>query len=434
MVFYCPNVPNILGSNFSIRSSIPGRLISESRIWWEFFLRLPLYLWVTIAWSNACVFRILHCSHIHIIFCRAMITTIRTSTWRIRYACYCSWMLLSYLQETEETARQHFFMPRRITKTTAHHVVVLYFHAFSYFSDYQLASHSIGSLPKNEYIISRSVWGAASSGEGPRCIRQLDKLFWIFRSDWIIAPPHAGHVMMFTCSCLIKRCILYHWYDIIPPARGGGGGGDAIIQLLIYPKMAYRMNLGPLPFDTAAQTLRDMKVSFLGEFLLVIPRTTLLDMQIPTHIFSPKLRRALIRSSAHERNRKWSTAYRNPLLPLTSLLTRTLSTSQLPWTSSWRDVNCDRNVLPCLLDVARETKDKRFVWSRKLQGRNKRINTTYIKVEKCWGTVVFHSTLTYLRRELNINSKSYSIRWFLTRFNLYTITWKELHRKAQSCL
>ena len=68
--------------------------------------------------------------------------------------------------------------------------------------------------------------------------------------------------------------------------------------------MAYRINLGPLPFDTAAQTLRNMKVSFLGEFLLVILRTTLLDMQIPTHIFSPELRRALIRSSAHERNRK----------------------------------------------------------------------------------------------------------------------------------
>ena len=31
-----PNLPNILGKNFSMGTSTPGRLISESKIWWEF--------------------------------------------------------------------------------------------------------------------------------------------------------------------------------------------------------------------------------------------------------------------------------------------------------------------------------------------------------------------------------------------------------------
>ena len=34
--FSFPNLPNILGNNLSISTSIPGRLISESKIWWEF--------------------------------------------------------------------------------------------------------------------------------------------------------------------------------------------------------------------------------------------------------------------------------------------------------------------------------------------------------------------------------------------------------------
>ena len=34
--FSFPNLPNILGNNFSISTSTPGRLISESKIWWEF--------------------------------------------------------------------------------------------------------------------------------------------------------------------------------------------------------------------------------------------------------------------------------------------------------------------------------------------------------------------------------------------------------------
>ena len=36
----------------------------------------------------------------------------------------------------------------------------------------------------------------------------------------------------------------------------------------IYPKTAYRMHLRPSPFDSAPRTLRDIKLSFLGELPL----------------------------------------------------------------------------------------------------------------------------------------------------------------------
>ena len=46
-------------------------------------------------------------------------------------------------------------------------------------------------------------------------------------------------------------------------------GSSAIIPQ-IYPKTAYCMHLGPSPFDSAPQTLRSMKFSFLGALPLFI--------------------------------------------------------------------------------------------------------------------------------------------------------------------
>ena len=47
-------------------------------------------------------------------------------------------------------------------------------------------------------------------------------------------------------------------------ADGEGGSKIQLVQSLIY-KTAYRMYLGPSPFDSAPQTPPDMKFSFLGE-------------------------------------------------------------------------------------------------------------------------------------------------------------------------
>ena len=41
--FSFPNLPNILGKNFSISTSTPGRLISESKFWWEFPFQKATY-------------------------------------------------------------------------------------------------------------------------------------------------------------------------------------------------------------------------------------------------------------------------------------------------------------------------------------------------------------------------------------------------------
>ena len=50
---------------------------------------------------------------------------------------------------------------------------------------------------------------------------------------------------------------------------GGGGGGGGQLELVAYiSKTAYRMHLGPSPFDSAPRTLQDMKLSFLGELPL----------------------------------------------------------------------------------------------------------------------------------------------------------------------
>ena len=47
---------------------------------------------------------------------------------------------------------------------------------------------------------------------------------------------------------------------------GGGGGGGNYPNAYV-SKTAYRMHLGPSPFDSEPQTLRDMRFSFLGELL-----------------------------------------------------------------------------------------------------------------------------------------------------------------------
>ena len=40
--FFFPDLPNILGNNFSIRTSILSRLISESNLWWEIPFKVAL--------------------------------------------------------------------------------------------------------------------------------------------------------------------------------------------------------------------------------------------------------------------------------------------------------------------------------------------------------------------------------------------------------
>ena len=45
-------------------------------------------------------------------------------------------------------------------------------------------------------------------------------------------------------------------------------GGNAIYLVASIPKTAYRMHLRPLPFNSAPQTLPDMKCRVLGELPL----------------------------------------------------------------------------------------------------------------------------------------------------------------------
>ena len=46
------------------------------------------------------------------------------------------------------------------------------------------------------------------------------------------------------------------------------GAGRNNYSIAYISKTAYRMHLGPLPFNSAPQTLRDRKLSFLGELPL----------------------------------------------------------------------------------------------------------------------------------------------------------------------
>ena len=48
----------------------------------------------------------------------------------------------------------------------------------------------------------------------------------------------------------------------------GAGAAQLFNRLYIISKTAYRMHLGPSPFDSAPRTLRDMKLLFLGELPL----------------------------------------------------------------------------------------------------------------------------------------------------------------------
>ena len=94
-----------------------------------------------------------------------------------------------------------------------------------------------------------------------------DKPFWIYKplnncaapapvsDDVLVVASLACHAHKNTSSSTTKTSSL-------------AGAGWRNYSIAYISKTAYRMHLGPSPFDPAPQTLRDMKVSFSGELSL----------------------------------------------------------------------------------------------------------------------------------------------------------------------
>ena len=96
-----------------------------------------------------------------------------------------------------------------------------------------------------------------------------DKLFWIYkRLNNCTAPTPASDDILvaeeevFLCAGHAKEATTK------TSSLSGAGAAQLFNRLLYISKTAYSMHLGPSPFDSAPRTLRDMKLSFLGELPL----------------------------------------------------------------------------------------------------------------------------------------------------------------------
>ena len=95
-----------------------------------------------------------------------------------------------------------------------------------------------------------------------------NKPFWIYErlnNCAALAPASYDVLVVASLACPAHKTLpplplkRHHW-----PARGRRNYTIAYIS-----KTTYRMDLGPSPFDSTPRTLRDMKLSFLGELAVL---------------------------------------------------------------------------------------------------------------------------------------------------------------------
>ena len=94
-----------------------------------------------------------------------------------------------------------------------------------------------------------------------------DKPFWIFKllNNCAAHAPDSDDVLVvekevFSCAG--------HAKEATTKTSSLSGAGRRNYSIAYISKTAYRMHLGPSPFDSAPRTLRDMKLSYLGELPL----------------------------------------------------------------------------------------------------------------------------------------------------------------------
>ena len=99
-----------------------------------------------------------------------------------------------------------------------------------------------------------------------------DKPFWIYKrlNNCAVPAPASDDVLVveeevFLCVGHAKEATTK---TSSLAGVWGGGGGRRNYSIAYISKTAYRMHLGPSPFDSAPRTLQDMKLSFLGELPL----------------------------------------------------------------------------------------------------------------------------------------------------------------------
>ena len=94
-----------------------------------------------------------------------------------------------------------------------------------------------------------------------------DKPFWIYkRLNNCAAPaPDSDDVLVVaSLACPAHK----NTFSSTTKTSSLAGAGRRNYSIAYISKTAYRMHLGPSPFDSATRTLRDMKLSFLGELPL----------------------------------------------------------------------------------------------------------------------------------------------------------------------
>ena len=96
-----------------------------------------------------------------------------------------------------------------------------------------------------------------------------EKPFWIYkRLNNCAAPaPDSDDILVVaSLACPAHKNTSSSTTKTSSPA--GAGAAQLFNRLYYKSKTAYRMHLGPSPFDSAPRTLRDTKSSFLGELPL----------------------------------------------------------------------------------------------------------------------------------------------------------------------
>ena len=94
-----------------------------------------------------------------------------------------------------------------------------------------------------------------------------DKLFWIYKRLNNSAAPAPASDDVLVVEEEVFLCA-GHAKEATTKTSSLAGAGRCNYSIAYISKMAYRMHLGPSPFDSAPRTLRDMKLSFLGELPL----------------------------------------------------------------------------------------------------------------------------------------------------------------------
>ena len=94
-----------------------------------------------------------------------------------------------------------------------------------------------------------------------------NKPFWIYkRLNNCAAPaPDSDDVLVIaSLACLAHK----NASSSTTKTSSLAGAGRRNYSIAYISKTAYRMHLGPSPFDSVPRTLRDMRLSFFGELAL----------------------------------------------------------------------------------------------------------------------------------------------------------------------